>query len=162
VAVERIVVLPRVEQPTRLGRKLWGVLAKARHIKQFRPEASLLLFFWGNATFGPLKTPFLPENSDFGSVFLQMQTCANSFGSEKKLVPSGVCRFPRNQRFVRTSHSLSQICQNLSEIVKTCQKLSKLVRNCQNRRKLTKTVRNCQNHVSQGEKLLLEPYRPIV
>jgi len=43
-----------------LGRKLWGVLAKARHIKQFRPEASLFLFFWETVTFGPL---FCPKNT---------------------------------------------------------------------------------------------------
>jgi len=79
-AVERIVVLPRVEQPTRLGRKLWGVLAKARHIKQFRPEASLFLFFLGNAVLLGKIGHFFPVFVSFGVSFLHLQTCANGFG----------------------------------------------------------------------------------
>jgi len=57
-----------------LGRKLWGVLAKARHIKQFRPEASLFLFFLENVVSEAQKVPKNPKKTQKPVIFLHLQT----------------------------------------------------------------------------------------
>jgi len=122
-----------------LGRKLWGVLAKARHIKQFRPEASLFLFFWRNVTFRTKIGHFFRQKPQKHLTFLHLH-----FHSGPSDIYYYICTYvsgktlggvwPRGHNSLWT-RSLSQ-------------KVTEPLRKWQTSRKLTELTKNdkiCQN-----------------
>jgi len=126
-----------------LGRKLWGVLAKARHIKQFRPEASLFLFFLGNVTFKGKIGAKISKKYQKHTIFLHLQTCAEPSGHILLYLYVRFREDPRGCLTPRAHISLNQ--KSLSESDRTSQKVTDLpetVRTDENWQKMTKSDKN--------------------